>query len=160
MYTCYHDYPLQLLEEVKLAHSLHNHTESLVTSLSGLQSLLLALNESLVDLLTSCNAVMNSALGNSSVGVACVNLTAINADSLYPRIHGDVEGWRSLLTELNQLLPIQPQPNTLNTTLVGGSIHNDLSTYMSLYIPNPTLPCRLPCVYLTPHYPVGCLVYT
>ncbi len=60
---------------------------------------------------------------NSSVCVACRNVTNINTDTFYPRIHGDVEGGRLLLAELNHLLSIKPQANTYNTyldaTLVG-----------------------------------------
>ncbi len=116
----------QVVEEVELATRLHDNAEALLlasVSNAPLQSLLLALNKSLGNLLVSCTAVRDSeALVNSTVGVACENVTLLTGGALYPRIHGNVDIVRSVARELEEVLSIPTltdnYDNYLNTSLV------------------------------------------
>ena len=97
--------PLQVLSQLQLASTLHNHTLDILSRLtSSLEDQLHPLNVSLSDLVTACEAVNGSAqLGNTSVPTACDSVTVFS-DRLHflPRQQQLQE-----ITELRSLLSIE-----------------------------------------------------
>ncbi len=116
---------MQVVEEVQRANQIYNKSEAILISTSNLtlQMLLQTLNTSLNNLLVSCFTVRDSeALVNSSVGMACENVTMLSGGGLYPRIHGNMAVVQSLVDKLEELLSMELLTNSydtyLNTTLV------------------------------------------